>query len=310
MEIMDIVRLIAPVFLGGIIGAFTNYIAIKMMFRPYTEKRLFGYVLPFTPGIIPKRQNDLARAVGRVVSNNLVDADGISKMLLSDETLGKLNTKIDEIVCSLQTNEESLQSFFSKYAGDERVDALMARVKRNLETKINAVVSDDNLGKTIASSAMSAFDERVGDGFMGMLTKNILSDSLKDKITPKLANLINDVMRGDGKKMILNIVDDEISRFANGTVSSWTSNVSTEKIEELKRDVMNLYSEKVTTEVPRLLQTIDISRIVTEKIQSMDMPTVEKLVLDVADKELSMLVWLGGLLGTIIGLANLLFVAL
>lgn len=309
MEIFDIVRLFAPVALGGIIGAFTNYIAIKMMFRPYTEKRIFGFVVPFTPGIIPKRQNDLAKAVGRVVSTNLVDADGISKMLLSDETIEKLNTKVDDIIRSLQTNEESLQSFFSRYAGEERVDALISRVKNNLEAKINSVVSDDNLGKSIAASAMSAFDERVGDGFMGMLTKNLLSDSLKDKITPKLANLINDVMRGDGKKMILNIVDDEIVRFANGSVASWTANISNEKIEELKRDVVKIYSEKVTTEVPRLLQTIDIARIVEEKIQSMDMPTVEGLVLDVANNELSMLVWLGGLLGAIIGLANIFFIA-
>lgn len=144
---------------------------------------------------------------------------------------------------------------------------------------------------------------------MGMLTKNLLSDSLKDKITPKLANLINDVMRGDGKKMILNIIDDEVVRFANGSVASWTSNISNEKIEELKRDVVKFYSEKVTTEVPRLLQTIDIARIVEEKIQSMDMPTVEGLVLDVANNELSMLVWLGGLLGAIIGLANIFFIA-
>ncbi len=309
MEMLEIARLLAPVALGGLIGAFTNFLAIKMLFWPYNEKRIFGFALPFTPGIIPKRQKELAKAIGRVVSENLVNADGISKMLLADETIDKLKTKIDGIIRSLQTNEESVQSFLSRYAGEERVDALISRVKNNLEAKINSVVSDDNLGKSIAASAMSAFDERVGDGFMGMLTKNLLSDSLKDKITPKLANLINDVMRGDGKKMILNIVDDEIVRFSNGSVASWTANISNEKIEELKRDVVKFYSEKVTTEVPRLLQTIDIARIVEEKIQSMDMPTVEGLVLDVANNELSMLVWLGGLLGAIIGLANIFFIA-
>ncbi|MCQ2190826.1 MAG: DUF445 family protein [Paludibacteraceae bacterium] len=308
MEMLEIARLLAPVALGGLIGAFTNFLAIKMLFWPYNEKRIFGFALPFTPGIIPKRQKELAKAIGRVVSENLVNADGISKMLLADETIDKLKTKIDGIIRSLQTNEESVQSFLSKYAGDERVNDLMSRVKNNLETKINDVVSDDNVGRTIATSAMSAFDERVGDGFMGMLTKNLLSDSLKDKITPKLANLINDVMRGDGKKMILDIVDDEIDRFANGTVASWTANISDEKIEELKCDVVKIYSDKVTSEMPGLLQTVDISRIVEEKIQSMDMPTMERLVLDVANHELNMLVWFGGLLGAIIGIANIFFI--
>ena len=307
MEIFDIIRLLAPVALGGIIGAFTNYIAIKMMFRPYTEKRLFGFTIPFTPGIIPKRQNDLAKAIGRVVSDNLVDADGISKMLLSDETIGKLESKTDEIIRSLQTNEISLRSFFSNYAGEERVENLIKRVNDNLVKKIDGIVSDEKIGQTIATSAMSAFDERIGDGFMGLLAKNALADSIKDKITPKLANLINDVMRGDGRKMILSIVDDEINRFANGTVASWTANVSEERIKSLKQDVVKLYSEKVKTELPRLLRTVDISKIVEDKIQSMDMPTVEKLVLDVANNELYMLVWLGGLLGAIIGVANIFF---
>lgn len=307
MEILDIVRLSVPVFLGGIIGAFTNYIAIKMMFRPYSEKRVFGFVIPFTPGIIPKRQKDLAKAIGKVVSDNLVDVDGISKMLLSDETIGKLETKIDELVHSLQTNECSLRTFFSNYAGEERVENLIKRVNGNLVKKIDEIVSDEKIGLTIASSAMSAFDDKIGDGFMGLLAKNALADTIKDKITPKLANLINDVMRGDGRKMILSIVDDEINRFANGTVASWTANLSDEKIESLKHDVVKLYSEKVKTELPRLLRTVDISKIVEDKIQSMDMPTVERLVLDVANNELYMLVWLGGLLGAIIGMANIFF---
>ena len=266
MEIFDIIRLLVPVALGGIIGAFTNYIAIKMMFRPYTEKRLFGFTIPFTPGIIPKRQNDLAKAIGRVVSDNLVDADGISKMLLSDETIGKLESKTDEIIRSLQTNENSLRSFFSNYAGEERVENLIKRVNDNLVKKIDGIVSDEKIGQTIATSAMSAFDERIGDGFMGLLAKNALADSIKDKITPKLANLINDVMRGDGRKMILSIVDDEINRFANGTVASWTANVSEERIKSLKQDVVKLYSEKVKTELPRLLRTVDISKIVEDKV--------------------------------------------
>lgn len=307
MEIIDIVRFVAPIALGGIIGAFTNYIAIKMMFRPYKEKRIFGFVVPFTPGIIPKRQNDLAKAIGRVVSDNLVDVDGISKMLLSDETIGKLESKIDEMFRALQRNEDSLRTFFSNYAGEERVENLIKRVNDNLVSKIDGIVSDEKIGQTIAASAMSAFDERIGDGFMGMITKNALADIVKDKITPKLANLINDVMRGDGRKMILSIVDDEINRFANGSVSSWTASVSDEKIESLKNDVVRLYSEKVKSELPRLLRTIDISKIVEDKIQSMDMPMVEKLVLDVANNELYMLVWLGGLLGAVIGVANIFF---
>ncbi len=42
--------------IGGIIGYLTNWIAIKMLFRPYEEKRIFGMKVPFTPGLIPKEK--------------------------------------------------------------------------------------------------------------------------------------------------------------------------------------------------------------------------------------------------------------
>ncbi len=302
---MEIIRILFPVVLGGIIGAFTNYLAIKMMFRPYTEKRIFGFVVPFTPGIIPKRQNDLARAIGRVVGEKLVDVDGISKMLLSEDTISKIKAKVDSLVRSLQENDETLMAFFSKYAGEERIDALKKRVVGNLENKIDGIVSDDTIGQRIASSAVLALDEKAGNGFWGKMMNNIVADSLKEKMTPKLADLINDVMRGDGKRMILSIVNDEVERFSNGTVSSWAASVSNEKLETIKQYVVEIYTEKVKSELPRILQTVDIRKVVEEKIQNMDMPMVESLVLDVANTELKMLVVLGGLLGAIIGLANI-----
>ena len=41
--------IVQPV-LGAVIGSVTNYIAIKMMFRPYTEKYIFGKKLPLSAG--------------------------------------------------------------------------------------------------------------------------------------------------------------------------------------------------------------------------------------------------------------------
>ena len=50
---MNIAYITGPL-IGGVIGYFTNYIAVKMLFYPRTEVRLFGHVLPFTPGAFQK----------------------------------------------------------------------------------------------------------------------------------------------------------------------------------------------------------------------------------------------------------------
>ena len=39
---------------GAVIGYITNWLAIKMLFKPHNEKRVFGIRIPFTQGIIPK----------------------------------------------------------------------------------------------------------------------------------------------------------------------------------------------------------------------------------------------------------------
>ena len=49
-----------PPLIGGAIGWLTNAIAIWMLFHPYREYRVFGLKLPFTPGLIPSRINELA----------------------------------------------------------------------------------------------------------------------------------------------------------------------------------------------------------------------------------------------------------
>ena len=74
-----IVKYIAGPVIGAAIGYLTNFIAVKMLFHPKKEIRLFGHILPFTPGAIPKGKPRLAKSVGNAVGNNLV-TQGILKI--------------------------------------------------------------------------------------------------------------------------------------------------------------------------------------------------------------------------------------
>ena len=56
-------KYIATPLIGAVIGYVTNWIAVKMLFRPRKEVRVFGKRLPFTPGVIPRGQARLAKAV-------------------------------------------------------------------------------------------------------------------------------------------------------------------------------------------------------------------------------------------------------
>ena len=78
---MSPLKIILTLAVSGLIGYFTNYIAVKMLFRPRTEKHIFGKRVPFTPGVVPKNQPRLAKALGRTVSEQLLTGDDLKQAL-------------------------------------------------------------------------------------------------------------------------------------------------------------------------------------------------------------------------------------
>lgn len=75
---------IATPIVGAIIGYTTNWIAIKMLFKPYKEKRIFGLKVPFTPGLIAKERERITMAMGEVVEQYLLTEEVILNELTSD----------------------------------------------------------------------------------------------------------------------------------------------------------------------------------------------------------------------------------
>ncbi len=73
--------LAAPVFGFGI-GYATNALAIRMLFRPYKERRVLG--LRFQ-GMIPRRKQDIARTVAEVVTTELLREDRVAERLAGPE---------------------------------------------------------------------------------------------------------------------------------------------------------------------------------------------------------------------------------
>jgi len=87
--------------IGALIGWLTNYIAIKMLFHPRDEVRIF-----FIPihGVFPKRQKDLARKLGQIVSEELVSVEDLTAHLkekaTSEAILNHISIRLEEGIAS------------------------------------------------------------------------------------------------------------------------------------------------------------------------------------------------------------------
>lgn len=127
-----IISYLVPPLLGAGIGYLTNAIAIRMLFRPFTEKRVFGIRVPFTPGVIPKHRYQLAENIGVLVSRELLSKEMLEEHILSPPFMEKLSKRAGSITDSL----------LGRKVGD-----LLSFVKKNKlkGTDVNGLIRADKI---------------------------------------------------------------------------------------------------------------------------------------------------------------------
>lgn len=135
-----LVTLIVMALIGALIGGFTNHLAIKMLFRPHEAKYIGKWRLPFTPGLIPKRRNELAVQLGKTVTNYLLTPETFRKKLLTPEMETKAETflqqKIDEYVFS---SDKTLNDWLTTAGAGGIADKAERKVMDLLDSQMNQV---------------------------------------------------------------------------------------------------------------------------------------------------------------------------
>lgn len=118
---MDTGLIITPIA-GAVIGYFTNWLAIKMLFRPYTEKKLFGCTLPFTPGLVPKEKERIAKALGDAVGGQLLTSDTIIESLTKENVLESIDSLMDKGFDKIKLSYMTVDEAAAKIFGDKWQD--------------------------------------------------------------------------------------------------------------------------------------------------------------------------------------------
>ncbi|HAT4272583.1 DUF445 family protein [Clostridium perfringens] len=176
--------------IGAVIGYITNWLAIKMLFRPREAKYIFDMKLPFTPGLIPKEKSRIANKVGETVGTHLLNLDSLSKALKDDKIKAKFNEvakeKINQVINSNSTLEESLKNTLG-----ENYYAL----------KGNMI---DNITKTILESIQEEeFKNKV---------KFYIVDSIKERLNKKPEKIIDFINSNKFREVIINTLEEEKTR--------------------------------------------------------------------------------------------------
>lgn len=317
--------IIAPL-LGGVIGYITNDIAIRMLFRPHKAKYIMGVHIPFTPGIIPKEKGRIADAIGGVISENLMNKDVLERYLLSDDMVGKVRSAVEEFIETQKHNTENVKEFLGHYLSDDEIATISQNVNESITKQTYTKLSDTSVGEKVAHIAIDHVAEKLsidgaqellagiggamrGLGGMaaGLFGGNIVArflGMLREPAEHFLANNINTMLKNNGEEIVSNMVGGEVEGFLNKSVCQMLKGHD-DQLKQAVNTVESIYRTVINEHLPKILESIDICKIVRERINEMDVNETEKLIFQVMDKELKAIVWLGALLGLVMGSINI-----
>lgn len=245
-----LVTLLFMAIIGAAIGGVTNHLAIKMLFRPHEAIYIKKWRVPFTPGLIPKRRDELARQLGLTVVNYLLTPETFRKKFFSKDIQDKVEqfvqTKVEETIF---TNDKTIQDWLT-LAGfshmpttiENKIEAIVEgqfeSMKNTLSTKsIHTLLSAD-IQQTIDAKipvAVRHILEKGEDYFLspeGELTiKAMIDDFLSSK--GSLGGMIN-MFLGDSSSLVAK-VQRELIKFlqAPGTTALLTK-IFTQEWDKLK----------------------------------------------------------------------------
>lgn len=297
---------IARPLIGAVIGYITNDIAIRMLFRPRRAKYIFGFKLPFTPGLIPKEKARIAASIGEAVSKNLMNREVLEKTLLSDDITGKLAAAFDDFVAGLKTNTEPVGQLLARYLAPADTEALRSEIVSSLADRINHAVVAADLGPEIASMAIGHVADKLRGGVPGILGADKLVATLIGPIEKLLAKHISEMVEANSRQMAASLIDEQTAAFMDMPVNSLVDRHQ-RHIAFVRGRLLSVYRRAVAKQLPKAMEAVDISNMIEQRINEMDVQQTEQLILQVMRKELKAIIWLGALLGFIMGCLNLLF---
>lgn len=287
--------------IGAGIGYVTNWIAVKMMFRPLKPIKIGKWNLPFTPGIIPKNKERIAKSIGNSVGAYLLTEEVLSQNLLSDESKEKIKNKINKILNELAENDETIENNLCKLLDSSIYEKSTQYINEKLTENIIRAIKEANISKLIAEQIEISATEKIKGSMIGMFGGN----SLVAKISEESEKRINDYIDENGNELVSNIVNSEIEKVSNTQVSTIMLKVSETEI-DITQIILNIYEKIILEKLADMLKVVNISKVVENNINSMDMLDLEKIILNIMKKELNALVNLGAIIGFILGLLNLL----
>ena len=244
-----------------------------------------------SPEIIDKKVREYLDEKGDDISNWLIDEKVRQRIaqILQDKVTEFVSTPIPTLL---------------KNVPEDRMSEIWQETSRQL----TALIQNPNLAETISSVMKEAIQTQ---------TDRPLQDTLNDLFSPQgvmrgkewtAEEIINIIRSPKVKRILDNIVttlmEENILNRSIGPIANFLP----QKVQiACSEYLLQVTSELLINEVPSLVDSLNIQKIVSKKVDSLDLMRLEDLLMGIMQEQFKYINLFGGLLGFIIGLCNLAF---
>ncbi|UMT77338.1 DUF445 family protein [Staphylococcus roterodami] len=358
--------IIFMIVVGAIIGGITNVIAIRMLFHPFKPYYIFKFRVPFTPGLIPKRREEIATKIGQVIEEHLLTESLISEKLKSSKSQEAINSMISKQLQKISKNQLTIQQLTSQLDIDLE-SVLQTNGSQYIESQLNQYYQthqDQTIAALLPHQFVTLLDNQVDkatdllcdrarnylssakgtqdindmlDTFfnekgklIGMLQMFMTKESIADRIQQELIRLTS---HPKARGIVTSVISNEYETFKNKPLNelinttqfndiaknvsvyltTYISNQANKPITSIMPNLIDYIENQLSTKLTDLvilqlskhlsiiMTKVDLRGLIEEQINTFELDYIEKLIIEIANKELKLIMSLGFILGGIIG---------
>ncbi len=283
---------------GGLIGYFTNYIAIKMLFRPREEKKIGNFHIPFTPGVIPRRKDKLAGEIGQAVAEKVFTDRDIRDIFTSE---GMKQAVADGVLFSFagegtEEHSSTLLQLMEQYLPGEEKARILENIDRTLREKVMGAMERNDMSQRIAYECKGQIRERV----RGTVAARVMTEDKIVTLSDYLGRYLQHYIRLHTDDLIMPVIREETASLLTTPADRLMGDIGI-SAESLREIAKKAYAEFIVLHGKEVVGQFDIAGLTERKIIEFRPEEVEALVMRTIKREMQAVVNLGGVLGVIIG---------
>lgn len=364
-----LIIIIVMVVIGAIIGGVTNMIAVRMLFHPFKPYYIFNKRIPFTPGLIPKRREEIATKIGQVIEDHLLTESLIHSKLNAPETRAKIHQLIVSQIEKLKHDDVTLQSIadaldidladvanqqittwierkLNDFYDNHQQESLETILPEALEQYISHYVNqatpllferarvylESEKGERDIYHMLESFFQEKGK-IIGMLQMFMTKESIADRIRQELIRLTHhpraqeiaeqiiqneyatlkskslgeiisteqfSTIRSSVTPLIMNYLN--LDRYTHQPLNELMPQFITFLEDKVSVHVTDLLINNISKQLSSIMKEIDLRGMIEAQINTFDLDYIERLIIEIANKELKLIMLLGFILGGIIGM--------